>query len=65
MNILQNLKFHKRLLQATVNGLIAEGYEEYGGSEVFRLLHDNNDNCIKVYLDSFYYPTHIITRLSS
>ena len=63
MDIIDNLEYYKRLLQASVNGLIAEGYEESGGSDVWRLLHDQ-DNCIKVYLNDYAFPTHIITRLT-
>jgi len=65
MDVLENLEFYKKLLRATVNGLIAEGYEESGGSNVWRLLHDEDDNCIKVFLNDYAFPTHIIIRLSS
>lgn len=70
MDMIKNLEYHKKMLQAIVDGLVANGWEESGGSDVWRVLHDGNENTIKVFLkgapgQAYSNPTHIVTRISS
>lgn len=55
----------KALLEDTVEGLRKRGFMMSGGSDVFRLLHDKDDNCLKVFLNNYQDPTHIVVRYSS
>jgi len=62
-----NLKDYILMLEATVNGLKANGWREHGGSEVWRMLSKKGQT-IKVYLnskkvkDGYTNPTYIIIR---
>ena len=59
----QMIECYKEMLQASVNGLISAGWEEKGGSDVWRILEKEN-NCIKIYLNNYKFPNNIVTRLS-
>jgi hypothetical protein len=53
------------LLQNTVEGLTRRGYREWGGSDVFRIMkNDSNKTTIKIFLNNYEDPTHIILRFS-
>ena len=60
----ETIDYYKQILQASVNGLIAEGWKNTGGNDVWRILHDKDDNCIKIFLNDYKFPTFIVTRLS-
>jgi hypothetical protein len=48
-----------------VTGLLAQGYLDYGGSDVFRLLvHKKTHQVIKVFYNNYDNPTHIVVRES-
>ena len=54
------------LIENTVIGLKEQGYEEAGGSSVWRLLHDPiTGRDLKVFLNNYEKPTHIIMRYST
>ena len=48
-----------------VNGLLTQGYKDFGGSEVFRILvNPKTHQAIKVFYNDYTEPTHIIIRES-
>ena len=48
-------------VEMVVLGLISQGYFDYGGSDVFRILrHKITNQCIKVFYDNYDNPNHII-----
>ena len=52
-------------VETVVQGLITQGYKDYGGSDVFRLLvNDKTHQVIKVFYNNYTEPTHIIIRES-
>ncbi len=54
-----------RLLQDIVEGLTRRGYKELGGSDVFRIMNnDYHKTTIKLFLDNYDTPSHIVTRFS-
>jgi len=55
-----------RLLQDTVEGLVRRDYKELGGSDVFRIMSDNeNQAVLKLFLDNYDDPSYIIMRFVS
>jgi len=55
----------KPTIETVVIGLLAQGYEDYGGSDFFRLLvHKKTHQVIKVFYDNYKEPNHIIIRES-
>jgi len=52
-------------VETVVQGLITQGYKNYGGSDVFRLLiNPKNNQVIKVFYNNYQNPTHIVIRES-
>jgi hypothetical protein len=55
----------KPTVDMVVTGLLAQGYLDYGGSSVFRLLvHKKTHQVIKVYYDNYEDPNYIVVRES-
>lgn len=54
----------KALLKNIVDGLVSQGWSRTGGSDVFQLLHNQDDDCIKVFLDHYESPSQVLTRFS-
>lgn len=52
-----------KLLEDTCQGLKTRGWNEHGGSSVWRYL-SKGETSIKVYLNDYTTPTHIVTRYS-
>lgn len=52
------------LLDDTVEGLYHQGYKCVGGSDVWRLLRNRSGNEVKVFLNNYIRPTHIVVRHS-
>jgi hypothetical protein len=66
---LQHLKHWHDLLEDICNGLAKEGWFISGGSECFRILRNHkhllsDHTTIKVFLNDYDNPTHIVTRFS-
>lgn len=51
------------LLNDVVEGLVSRGYRARGGSDVYRLL-ENDNLVVKVFLNNYKNPSHIVTKIS-
>jgi hypothetical protein len=52
-------------VEMVVQGLLTQGYQDGGGSDVFRLLiNPKNRQIIKVFYNNYQDPTHIVIRES-
>ena len=52
-------------VEMVVQGLLTQGYRDYGGSDVFRLLvNSRTQQVIKVFYNDYDNPTHIVIRES-
>jgi hypothetical protein len=52
-------------VEVVVQGLMVQGYKDFGGSNVFRILvNDKTGRRIKVFYDNYENPNHIIIRES-
>ena len=52
-------------VEMVVQGLLTQGYKDYGGGDVFRLLvNPKNSQVIKVFYNNYDNPTHIVIRES-
>ena len=53
------------ILQTIVDGLLTQGYNEVGGSDVFRMLrHRHTGQLIKVYYNDYTEKGYVIVRES-
>lgn len=62
---MDKLTYWKALLKNIVDGLVTQGWSETGGSDVFRLLHNDRDDCLKVFLNDYTDPSNIVVRFSA
>lgn len=52
-------------IEMIVQGLITQGYKNFGGSDVFRILiNEKTSQKIKVFYDDYDFPANIIIRES-